>query len=99
MSATGVEDLLLKISKDSESFPHLVRKYHWDPEFHAVIHAWASELELLANAARHPHKGPNDTDGSMLLEAAHRIEGGYPPGGSNTKDTVVAVLRAVAMRV
>lgn len=52
-------------------------------------------LAALAEAARHPHKGPNDTDTSMLLAAAQRLDGGYEPGGSHTRQTVARVLRAV----
>jgi len=51
---------------------------------------------VLAEAATHPFKGPNDTDASMLLAAAQRLEGGYEPGGSHTKLTVARVLRVVA---
>lgn len=47
-------------------------------------------------AARHPHKGPDDTDASMLRAAAKRLRGGYEPGGSWTKQTVANVLDAVA---
>lgn len=56
----------------------------------------ATSIEDLIEAAKHPHMGPDDTDASMLRAAAKRIEGGYEAGGSNTKRTVVAVLRAVA---
>lgn len=55
-----------------------------------------ARLERVTAATRHPHKGPNDTDASMLLAAATRLEGGYEPGGSHTKQTVARVLRAVA---
>lgn len=50
----------------------------------------------LVEAAKHRYKGPNDTDASMLREAAKRIEGGYEAGGSNTKATVARVLKSVA---
>lgn len=53
-------------------------------------------LNRVREAMRHPHKGPNDTDVSMLLEAAKRLDGGYQVGGSNTQATVAAVLRAAA---
>ena len=52
--------------------------------------------ERIAEAARHPHKGPHDTDASMLREAAKRLDGGYEAGGSNTRQTVARVLRVVA---
>lgn len=52
--------------------------------------------EVLRAAARHPHKGPNDTDWSMLRAAATRLDGGYEAGGSNTRQTVARVCRAVA---
>lgn len=55
-----------------------------------------AELARVEAAARHPHKGPVDTDASMLREASKRIERGFPPGGSNTTTTVVRVLTAVA---
>ncbi|GEB13565.1 hypothetical protein GUY44_07030 [Pimelobacter simplex] len=53
-------------------------------------------LDALVGAARHPFKGPNDTDASMLLAAAQRLDGGDEPGGSHTKQTVARVLRVVA---
>jgi hypothetical protein len=53
-------------------------------------------IGLLRAAARHPHKGPRDTDASMLLAAAKRLRGGYEPGGSNTKQTVARVCELVA---
>lgn len=52
--------------------------------------------QQLAKAAAHPFKGANDTDASMLIEAAKRAEGGYAVGGSNTQATTGRVLRAVA---
>lgn len=55
-----------------------------------------SAVAALADAAKHPHKGPNDTDASMLKQAAKRIAGGCEAGGSNTKQTVSNVLLAVA---
>jgi hypothetical protein len=58
----------------------------------------AGEAGLLASlrfSARHPHKGPNDTDQSMLLAAASRLDGGHDCGGSHTRQTVARVLRAV----
>lgn len=56
----------------------------------------AGLAERLRQAAQHPHKGPNDTDESMLRAAAKRLDGGYDPGGSNTRQTVARVCRAVA---
>lgn len=53
-------------------------------------------IGVLRAAARHPHKGPNDTDASMLREAAKRAAGGYVVGGSWTSQTVTKVLRLVA---
>lgn len=53
-------------------------------------------IAVLGAAARHPHKGPDDTDASMLLAAAKRLRGGYEPGGSWTKQTVAKVLETVA---
>lgn len=53
-------------------------------------------LGALRVAAAHPHKGEAFTDSKMLLEAAHRIEERYPPGGQHTTAMVVRVLRAVA---
>lgn len=53
-------------------------------------------VHRLAEAARHPHKGPDDTDASMLREAAKRAATGYVVGGSNTSATVAKVLRACA---
>lgn len=53
-------------------------------------------IGVLAAAARHPHKGPCDTDASMLRAAAKRLDDGYEPGGSWTKQTVAKVLRTVA---
>jgi hypothetical protein len=53
-------------------------------------------VSLLRASARHPHKGPEDTDASMLLAAAQRLRGGYEPGGSNTKQTVARVIELVA---
>jgi hypothetical protein len=53
----------------------------------------------LAHAAVHPWKGPNDTDASMLIEAAKRAEGGYQVGGSNTQAQVGRVLRLVAAQL
>lgn len=53
-------------------------------------------IGLLRAAARHPHKGPNDTDASMLQAAAKRLRGGFEPGGSNTKQTVARVIELVA---
>lgn len=42
------------------------------------------------------HKGPHDTDASMVRNAADRLAAGYPPGGSNLTHAVVTVLRDVA---
>lgn len=53
-------------------------------------------ISLLRTAARHPYKGPDDTDASMLLAAAKRLRGGYEPGGSNTKQTIAKVIELVA---
>lgn len=53
-------------------------------------------IGLLTNAAQHAHKGPNDTDASMLREAAIRLRGGYEPGGSNTKQMLARVADLVA---
>lgn len=53
-------------------------------------------LTAIREAAKHPHKGPNDSDVSMLREAAKRVEGGYLPGGSHTTAMTTRVLRAVA---
>lgn len=47
-------------------------------------------------AAQHPHKGPDDTDASMLRAAAKRLRDGYEPGGSWTKQTVAKVCEVVA---
>lgn len=55
-----------------------------------------AQVAALIGAAQHPHKGPHDTDASMLREAAKRLRGGYEPGGSNTKQTVANVCDAVA---
>lgn len=60
---------------------------------------WGVALEPIRAAARHPHKGPVDMDGSMLFAAAKRLEDGYPVGGQHTTATVARVLRAVAERV
>lgn len=62
-------------------------------------HSWldaTANLATVTAAAHHPHKGPDDTDASMLLAAAKRLDGGFEPGGSHTKQTVARVLRAVA---
>lgn len=53
-------------------------------------------VSLLRAAARHPHKGPGDTDASMLQEAAKRLRAGYEPGGSWTKQTVARVIELVS---
>jgi hypothetical protein len=53
-------------------------------------------IGLLRTSARHPHKGPNDTDASMLQDAAKRLRGGYEPGGSHTRQTVARVIELVA---
>jgi hypothetical protein len=53
-------------------------------------------IGVLRAAARHPHKGPNDSDASMLREAAKRAAGGFPVGGSWTQATSAKVLRLVA---
>lgn len=53
-------------------------------------------IGLLTAAARHPHKGPNDTDATMLRDAARRAEGGFPVGGSWTQQTTARVLRLAA---
>lgn len=53
-------------------------------------------IKRLADAAKHPHKGPNDTDASMLREAAKRLLGGYEPGGRHTRQTVAHVISEVA---
>lgn len=53
-------------------------------------------IGLLRAAARHPHKGPDDTDASMLQAAAKRLRGGFEPGGSWTKQTVARVIELVA---
>lgn len=53
-------------------------------------------IGLLRAAARHPYKGPNDTDASMLQSAAKRLRGGFEAGGSNTKQTVARVIELVA---
>lgn len=42
------------------------------------------------------HKGPSDTDASMVRGAADRLAAGYSVGGSNVTHTVVTVLRDVA---
>lgn len=53
-------------------------------------------IDVLRAAARHPHKGPNDTDASMLRAAAKRLKGGYEPGGSWTRQTVARLCETVA---
>lgn len=53
-------------------------------------------ISVLRAAARHPHKGPRDTDASMLRAAAKRLRAGYEPGGSWTKQTVAKVIETVA---
>lgn len=42
------------------------------------------------------HKGPHDTNGSMLITAADKAERCYPVGGSNVGRAVAQVLREVA---
>lgn len=43
------------------------------------------------------HKGPHDTNGSMLITAAEKAESArYPVGGSNVGRAVAQVLREVA---
>lgn len=43
------------------------------------------------------HKGPHDTNGSMLITAADKAESArYPVGGSNVGRAVAQVLREVA---
>ncbi|MCV7354522.1 hypothetical protein [Mycolicibacterium fluoranthenivorans] len=43
------------------------------------------------------HKGPNDTNGTLLIKAARRAEDArYPVGGSNVGRAVAQVLREVA---
>ena len=56
-------------------------------------------LDALRAAARHPHKGPNDTDASMLQAAARRLRDGFEPGGSWTKRTVAEVIETVAVLI
>jgi hypothetical protein len=56
----------------------------------------AALIKAVKAASAHPHKGPDDTDASMLRAAAKRLRGGYEPGGSNTKQTVANVCVAVA---
>ena len=53
-------------------------------------------IDALRAAARHPHKGPNDTDASMLREAARRLRDGFEPGWSWTRRTVAEVIETVA---
>lgn len=55
-----------------------------------------STLDALIKASKHPHKGPHDTDGTMLTTAALRLQGGHPAGGAHTTNTVARVLRTVA---
>lgn len=44
-----------------------------------------------------PHKGPHDTNGTMLITAAEKAESArYPVGGSNVGRAVAQVLREVA---
>lgn len=66
----------------------------------AKTRARAAKFEALVakvrESASHPHKGPDDTDASMLRAAAKRLRGGYEPGGSHTKQTVANVITAVA---
>lgn len=46
------------------------------------------------------HKGPNDTDASMLRTAADKAESArYPVGGSNVGRAVASVLREVAQQI
>lgn len=60
------------------------------------VEAQGREIERPQRAAAHPFKGPNDTDASMLRNAARRIEQGYAPGGQHTTSMTVRVLRVVA---
>lgn len=41
------------------------------------------------------HKGPHDTDASLFLGAANRIEGGYPVAGGNVATAVAELIRRV----
>lgn len=42
------------------------------------------------------HKGPNDTDASMLRRAAKNLEGGYHIGGGNLQRAIIKLLRSAA---
>lgn len=42
------------------------------------------------------HKGPHDTDASLLRKAARSLERGYELGGSNLTAAVVELLRSTA---
>lgn len=53
-------------------------------------------IKLLSMAATTIHKGPHDTDATVLRDAANRIENGFQCGDSNTVATVTRVLRVVA---
>ena len=42
------------------------------------------------------HLGPNDTVASAYRDAARRLRGGYPAGGSNTCESIARTLDAIA---
>lgn len=85
---------------------HHVEGSHTDYRGDAIIHIGCDgcaetpptpkATTALRVAARHPHKGPKDTDATMLREAAERAAAGYAVGGSNTQATVARVLGVVA---
>lgn len=52
--------------------------------------------EIVVTAPVVAFKGPHDTDASMFLEAAKRLDGGYPIGGSNLARAVSQLLRSAA---
>lgn len=73
-----------------------------DRRNYAATYAVLKQLvEDLAGTATVPapvvaHKGPHDTDASMMRNAAGRLAAGYPVGGSNLTHAVVTVLADVA---
>jgi len=42
------------------------------------------------------HKGPHDTDRSMLLRAADNLDQGYPAGGQHVSAAIAELIRSAA---
>lgn len=72
---------------------------HEDTVAGAVLSALKASGYAVVKVPAVAHKGPHDTDASMYVEAARRLDDGYGIGGGNLTRAVAKLLRLVSEAV